>query len=86
MMARFVIGFEASTKLWVQYDRKTFANLSPNETLVYLLNGEMKAGFATQIISTDFMRKYSPESIFIILKIMFPGVDFLQKVIKNQRC
>ena len=64
MMARFVIGFEASTKLWVQYDRKTFANLSPNETLVYLLNGEMKAGFATQIISTDFMRKYSPESIF----------------------
>jgi len=66
MMARFVIGFEESTKLWVQYDRNTFANLSPNETLVYLLNGEMKAGFATQIISTDLMRKYSAESIFYI--------------------
>ena len=64
MMARFVIGFEASTKLWVQYDRNTFASLSPNETLVYLLNGEMKAGFATQIIQKRLMSQAAAENIF----------------------
>ncbi len=64
MMARYVVGFEEGTKLWVQYDRNNFASMSPEETLVFLLNGEIKQGFATQIISTYFMRKHSAEGIF----------------------
>jgi len=64
MLARYIIGFEEGTKLWVQYDRNNFASMSPEDTLVFLLNGEMKAGFATQIISTYFMRRHSAEGIF----------------------